>query len=104
MSSKIDEPSQEVVITPNDCRAAYAFWEFFGIEPPEGLTRAVDNFTKTPTFENQQEFKFQLFHAVTSTDHPILKDDLFSKIMSHLAEETDVMQFDREIKNTLISD
>lgn len=93
-----NEEEKKVVISPEDCNAALDFWRHFNIPIPEQFQKAMDDFSKSPTFENQQAVKLEICRAISTTDHEAFKDELFKKIVEECGNVTFQMQFDRDLE------
>lgn len=98
------EDKRKVVISPEDCRAALEFWKHFDIPVPEGLKKAFDTFCTDPTFENQEEVKYFVTTAISSSDHQAFKDEMFSKVREECAQVSYDMAFNRELEETLTTE
>lgn len=95
------EIKREVVITAEDCNAAFDFWKHFKIPPIPGLKESIDAFAAEPTFENQQQIKYYICKAIAETDHEAFKDPLFEKIVAECADVGFDMQFDKDLEKAL---
>lgn len=93
--------SKKVVISSDDCVAALDFWKQFDIPMLPEFEQAVHTFRDNPTFENQQELKYQLCKAITTTDHEAFNDEMFKKIRQECETALYNMQFDRDLEQTL---
>ena len=99
-NSSLEEVKKEVVITPDDCKAALEFWKWFKIPIPDALQGAMDDFSANPNIENQDKVKLEVCRAISETDHEAFKDEMFSKIVEECRGVTFDMQFDKDIENT----
>lgn len=95
------EKTKQVVISPDDCRAAMDFWTHFNIPVPQNLTDAVSLFANDPSVENQDKVKLEVCRAIAATDHEAFKDEMFLKIVEECLGVTFEMQFDKDLEETL---
>jgi hypothetical protein len=98
---QLAEVDTTVVISPEDCNAALDFWRHFNIPIPQDLQTAFDEFSKDPSFVNQNKVKLQVTKAIAETDHAAFKDEMFTKIVEECAAVSFEMQFDKDIETTL---
>jgi hypothetical protein len=103
-NNSTDEVAKKVVISADDAKAALEFWKFFEMQPPEDLTKAVEDFCQSPVFENQQSFKLALTKAITESDHPAFNDQVFEKIKTQCAEVAFKMEFEKNLEKELSTD
>ena len=95
---------KKVVISADDCRATLDFWTHFDIPIPQGLSEAVESFSKEQTLENQDKVKLEICKAIATSDHEAFKDEIFSKIVEECANVSFEMQFDKDLEETLSED
>ncbi len=95
------EAPRTVVITPDDCKIPFDFWTHFEIAMQPELKEALDKFAKNPTIENQENVKYWLTTAISTTDHEAFKDEMFSKITQQCGNISYEMAFDRDLEKTL---
>lgn len=93
--------NKQVVISPEDCNAALDFWCHFNIPISSELQTSVDDFSKSPTFENQEKLKLELTRAIASSDHEAFKDEMFKMIVSECESVNFDMQFDKDFEETV---
>jgi hypothetical protein len=96
-----DEKENKVVVSAEDCSAALDFWKHFNIPLPTSLEKAVEAFSKDPSFLNQEAVKLELCKAISTTDHEAFRDEMFSKIVEECGGVAYDMTFDRELDETL---
>lgn len=92
---------KKVVITPEDAKAAFEFWNQFDVPVMEGLKEAFDQFSANPNFENQEHLKFMVCKAIATTNHECFKDETFQKVAEECAEVAYRMEFDRDFEETV---
>lgn len=97
------ESEASVVITSSDCAECAKFFEFFNIPMPEELSKALRDFSSNPCIELQNEVKYQLAHAICTTDHPVFRDEAFVRIKEETSKEYDILTFDREFEKALMT-
>lgn len=91
-----DQPvEKKVVVTPEDSKAAFEFWNQFNVPPMPGLKEAFEKFQREPTYDNQEYLKLMVCKAIATTDHECFKDETFLKVAEECAEVTYDMEFDR---------
>lgn len=93
---KVEENPKKVVITPDDAKAAFEFWNQYEVPVMPGLKEAFDKFCGDPTYENQEHLKYMVTKAVSTTDHEAFKDETFSKITEQCGETAYDMGFERD--------
>jgi hypothetical protein len=98
------EAQKEVVISADDCRAALDFWSHFEIPMTSELQKAMDDFAQNPSLENQDQVKLEVCRAISGTDHPAFKDEMFQKIVEECSNVLYDMQFDRDLEATLTTE
>lgn len=100
-NNALQEVSRKVVITPEDCAGAADFWTHFEVPMPDALKLAFENFTKSPTIENQDEIKLQITRAIGNSDHEAFKDEMFKEIVAECLNVEYDMAFDKSLEGTL---
>lgn len=100
----LGQAKKEVVITPEDCSAALEFWNAFSIPMPDALKNASEAFAKDSSYENQEEFKFQLVAAISESDHEIMKDDIFQEVIKEVSTYYQDALFEKNLKEMLTQD
>lgn len=100
-NSENPEKVRKVVISADDCRATLEFWTHFDIPIPQGLSEAIDSFSKEPNVRNQDKVKLEICKAIATSDHEAFKDEIFSKIVEECANVSFEMQFDQDLEDTL---
>lgn len=100
-SNELVEKDTKIVISPEDCNAALDFWRHFEIPIADPLQAAIDLFAKDPSFENQNLVKLEVCRAISTTEHPAFKDEMFKKIAEECAGVTFDMQFDKDFETTV---
>lgn len=94
----------EVVITPEDVRAAMYFWSHFNIPKSAEFSSAIENFCANPNVETQRVLQYQLGVALTTTEHEVFNDDLFKTVNVEIKDALFELQFDQDINNLLADD
>lgn len=90
---------KEVILNPDDIKCISKFFEFFELETPSSLTKAIKEFEANPSFENQEELKFQLTNAM-STDSKVLEiDEMFKPVVEACTEYAYDRQFERDFSD-----
>ena len=97
----LQEVSNKVVITAEDCAGAADFWTHFEVPMPAELKAAFEAFSKNPTIENQNEVKLQVTKAIGYTDHEAFKDEMFKDIVEECRNVVYDMTFDKDLESTL---
>jgi len=97
----LQEISNKVVISAEDCQGAAEFWKHFSVEMLPELKTAFENFEKNPTFENQQEVKLQICKAIGYTDHEAFRDEMFKEIVEECRSVVYDLSFDKSLEATL---
>lgn len=101
MSQDQNAEEKKVVISPEDCNAALDFWRHFNIPIPANLQTALDKFAADPSFDNQEKVKFEVVHAIATTEHEAFKDEMFQKIVQECEGISFDMQFDKDLEETV---
>lgn len=99
--NELQEAEKKVAITPDDAKAAMAFWDHFNVPFMPGLKEAFETFMATPTYENQQYLKYMSCKAIATTDHEAFKDETFKDVASECSDISYNMEFDRELEQAL---
>jgi hypothetical protein len=100
-SNPLQEVSNKVTITPEDCNGAAEFWRHFNVEMLPELKVAFEQFEKAPTYENQQEVKLQICKAIGYTDHEAFRDEMFTEIVEECRSVVYNLSFDKSLEVTL---
>ena len=100
-ANPLQEVSNKVVITPEDCSGAADFWTHFEVPMTPGLRAAFDKFAKDQTIENQNEIKLEVCRAIGYTDHDAFKDEMFKEIVEECRSVVYDMSFDKDLRATL---
>ena len=100
-SNPLQEVSNKVVITPEDCSGAAEFWVHFEVPMLEGLKLAFEKFAKDPSFENQNEIKLQVCKAIGYTEHDAFNDEMFKEIVEECRNVVYDMSFDKDLESSL---
>jgi hypothetical protein len=95
------EKENKVVISPDDVNAALDFWKHFNVPITDEMQESFSLFAKDPSFENQQKLKLEVCKAISLTDHPAFKDEMFVKIAEECANISFNMQFDKDFEVTV---
>lgn len=95
------DPAKQVVVSPQDCAAAFEFWDHFNIPKIPELDAALKLFQDDPTFENQQKILMAVTKAIAFTDHEAFKDEIFTKILPECKAQFANLAFDEEMKGLL---
>ncbi len=95
------ETKREVVVTPEDCAAAFDFWKHFNVPVMPGLGEAFKTFMDDPTVENQDRLKHMVTKAIAETKHEAFEDPLFTRIREECADVSYAMEFDRQLEEAL---
>ena len=100
-NNPLQEVSNKVVITGEDCKGAADFWTHFEVPMPTELKTAFERFEKDPSIENQNEVKLQVCKAIGYTDHDAFNDEMFKKIVEECRNVVYDMSFDKDLASTL---
>lgn len=103
-NNALQEVSKKVVITPEDCAGAAEFWTHFEVPMPEGLKKAFEDFTKDPSFLNQNAIRLEISRAIAYTDHDAFKDEMFKEVVEECKAVEYDMGFDIDLEKTLVPD
>lgn len=103
-NNALQEVSNKVAITPEDCSGAADFWTHFEVPMPQELKTAFETFAKNPSFENQCAVKLQVCKAIGYTEHEAFTDEMFKEIVEECRNVTYDMGFDQSLENTLIEE
>ena len=98
------EPVKQIVITPEDCEAAFEFWDHFQIPKIPELDTALAAFKTDPSYENQQKILMAVTKAIAFTDHDAFKDEIFTNILPECRNTFNNLAFDEEMKKILSED
>lgn len=97
------EDKNQVVITPEDVQECAKFFQFFEIPVPAPLQAAIDNFSKDPTLQHQNELRYQLSVIIVKSDHPVFKDEVFNQVRPETSEVNEDLEFERQLEAQLTS-
>ena len=98
--------TNKVVISAEDIKNIEEFFNHFKIEIPTYLSDQLDIFKAAPseyTLDKQKKLKAELAHAIVTTDHELMKDGVFSNIVSNCDKEWFDTQFNRDFEGELSS-
>ena len=98
------QSEKQVVLGNEDIKNIEEFFGHFNIVIPEQLKARIDIFKKSGggyTVEQQTELKIELARAVINSDHELLKDEVFGRIMDNCDKEWFDAQFTRDIEEAL---
>jgi hypothetical protein len=103
-NNALQEVSNKVAITPEDCSGAADFWTHFEVPMPQELRNAFAEFAKDPSFKNQCAVKLQVCKAIGYTEHEAFTDEMFKEIVEECRSVTYDMGFDQSLENTLTTE
>ena len=89
----------EVVITPEDVKAAFEFFGQFNVPVTDEVREAFAKFQANPTVENQNDLKFMLTKVVSTTNHEAFTDESFAKVRNQCVNVSYEMGFERDFDN-----
>jgi hypothetical protein len=92
---------KKVVLTADDVKNITEFFDHFKIEMPATLAACITQFKADPakfTFEDQKRIRAYLAHAVTTVDHPLIKDNVFANIRTKCDRAYYEAQFDLDLE------
>lgn len=96
-----EENPKEVVISTEDSRNIREFFTHFKIDMPPYLTKALDDFEANPSVQTQDKLRSATCEAVVTSNHPILKDELFAEAFEASKDITFREKFDRDLNQVL---
>ena len=103
-NNALQEVSNKVAITAEDCSGAADFWTHFEVPMPAELKSAFEAFTKDPSYVNQCAVKLQVCKAIGYTDHEAFTDEMFKEITEECRNVTYDMGFDQSLESTLVDE
>jgi hypothetical protein len=101
------DSEQKVVVGNEDIKNIEEFFDHFHIPIPQYLRDELDKFKNNPgayTVDMQKKLKTELAHAVVSSDHELLKDEVFGRIINNCDKEWFDTQFNRDLEDALTDD
>jgi 3-dehydroquinate synthetase len=101
MSKEENMQEKAVVVTPEDCKAAFEFFDHFKVPKSTELEAALEAFKADQTVENQDRLKMALCQAIGFTEHKCFQDEMFAKIVTECQTKYYDMAFDKELEETL---
>ena len=96
-----DEVKNKIAISAEDCANVKKYCNHFGVPITEGLDKALDEFSKNPTFQNQQEVKLEICKWILEGNHESFKDSLWDAPKKASEEVVFDLQFDRDLREEL---
>jgi len=99
-----NENEKKVVITPDDAKAAFEFWNQYDVPVIPGLKEAFDRFCTSPTFDNQEALKYLVMKSIVTTDHEAFKDESFKPVLSECRDVYYEMNFEKDFENIIGED
>ena len=101
MLKVLNDPTK-VVVGPEDIKNIEEFFGHFRIPVPEGLQTQIDAYKKDPsnyTLDQQKLLRVEVAHAIVSSDHELMKDDVFDNITNNCDKEWFESQFQRDMED-----
>lgn len=99
------EQDRQVVLTHDDIKNIREFYTHFQIPLTDELTKALEHWEKTPieqiTFEDQKRLRAYLAHAISTSEHQLIKDQVFSNIVTLCSKAWYEEQFDLDLEEVL---
>ena len=97
------QENEEVVLTKDDIDNVETFFNHFGMPIPEYLKKMIKVFRDkdNPTLEDQKEFKAAISHATLTSEHDIMKNDVWTGVLVNCDEAYYNAQFDKELNEVL---
>lgn len=92
---------KKIVITPEECKEVQDFWKHFKVDMPAPLKVAFDAFIADPSIVNQDAVKLEICKAISESEHEAFKDEMFKKITEECANTAYLMQFDKDLEDTV---
>lgn len=101
---KFQEIDTEVAISKNDCQNVRNYGEHFKIKLPKSLEKALQEFEKDNTFDNQNQIKLQLCKWMVTSKHESWQDPIWNEPKVHANEIIYDLVFDEQVEEMLTSD
>ena len=98
------EENQQLLVTPEDCEAAFAFFSHFDIPKIPELDEALTAFKANPTPETQKKIIHAVCKAVGFTKHEVFEDEMFERIVKECRSVAYDLEFDKELEEKLTED
>lgn len=92
---------KKIVITPEECKEVQDFWKHFKVDMPQQLKTAFDAFIADPSIVNQDAVKLEICKAISESQHEAFKDEMFKKITEECSNTAYLMQFDKDLEDTV---
>jgi len=109
-SSKAQQELTEIVINKEDIDNLEGFFTHFNIDCPDYLKQQFATYRNAAkddkieyTLKDQQYLKEELCKAIASSEHELLKDELFSSVVERCEDIWFHAQFKRDLEETLDS-
>src|ERR1019366_1668321 len=99
--NELQEVTNKVAITAEDCVGAAEFWKHFSVDMLPELKVAFERFQKDPSYDNQQDIKLQVCRAIGYTEHDAFKDEMFKEIVEECRNVVYDLSFDKSLEATL---
>lgn len=99
-----DPEKKQVVVSADDIKNIEDFFIHFKIPMPAPLESSVLKYKDNPvefTFEDQCKLRAYIAYAVTTVDHPLLKDQVFSTIREKCSKAYYDARFDLDLEEVL---
>jgi hypothetical protein len=107
-NGKAQQELTEIVINKEDIDNLEGFFTHFNIDCPAYLKEqfttyrdASSNDSVEYSLKDQQRLKEELCKAIASSEHALLKDDLFSSVVERCEDIWFHAQFKRDLEETL---
>ncbi len=97
-----DEEKQVVVLTSEDMKNVKDFFDHFKIETPVAIATMMTRFNADPksiSFHEQKVFRAHIAHALSTVNHPLVKDKAFANIRIKCDKVWYDAQFDTDVED-----
>lgn len=99
------EQERLVVLTIDDVKNIREFYTHFQVPMSEELKKVLDHWENTPfdkiTFDDQKRLRAFLAQSISSSEHALIKDQVFSGIVNLCGKAWYDEQFDLDLEEVL---
>lgn len=106
-SNKAQQELTEIVINKEDVDNIENFFKHFSIELPKYLQEQFSTYRESGdkySLADQQRLKEELCKALALSEHELLKDELFSSVISRCEDVWFHAQFTRDLEESLLDE
>ena len=102
--SELNSEKEKVVVTKDDIDNIENFFNHFNIPIPDQLSRQIAVWRQksySGSFLDQEELKAAVSHAMITTEHEIIQNDVWKGVLKNCDETYFKHQFDKDLEEVL---